>query len=440
MKEIENENENVKRIRSVLAKQALFHVVAFLLWLHVLVFLKWDSDIGVPDDIVLTPWYESQEYQDKFDQLVRLNEEHEKAVVKMQSLQNRFNAVSKTIEKMLREYADHPLGNQKHVTDFEQHLFAQATDASFHVPTKLRQLLEKENLEDAYPLENSLRPAFREATADLQQNMELGTGNIDWKGLQSDLKSFNIPERPLVEVLPNSCEAMANKGGEDEVSPREGDMNERIQNIRDLAAKRWNVVEVHGHDAMHLPFSFRETAKRQQAKREAMLVNLEASRLQIAKEQGVLKSAEEIVENSSRQCIKTQEVLPWLEDSLHAYFRGRDPRQAILRRVIEAYPAINTSEALIELPSQESGPGQRAPKNLRQLLDGPWMMESARGINAIIDSMGGYSDWFDQYVDGLGVDDVGKVVIHALMQRAGSVKLPSVPDFIDEYRKQSTTR
>ena len=431
-------NENANKIKSMLAVQLSWHAVAFLLWLHILICLKWDSDIGVPDDIVSIPWYESQEYHEKYDQLVRLNEEHEKAIVKMQSLQNRFNAVSKTIEKMLLEHEDHPRWGQRDVQDFGQLLFTQSKEASFHVPAKLRQLLEKENLEDAYPLENSLRPAFREAILELQQNMDLGMSNLDWKRLQSEFKSITIPERPLVEVLPSGCEAMASKES-DETSPTENDMNEQIHKIRELAAKRWKVLDGSGNVALQLPFSFKKSVQSLQVKREQMLTELDASRLQIAKERDVLKSEAEIGDNITRQCIKSQDVLPWLEDGLHAYFRGRDPRQAVLRRVIEAYPAVDTSEALIELQSDNSGPGRATPKNLRQLLDSPLMMESARGINTIIDSMGGYSDWFDQYIDGLGVDDVGKVFIQALMQKAGSVKLPPIPDFINEYRKQSTT-
>ena len=224
-------NENANKIKSILAVQLSWHAVAFLLWLHILICLKWESDIGVPDDIVSIPWYESQEYHEKYDQLVRLNEEHETAIVKMQSLQNRFNAVSKTIEKMLLEHEDHPSWGQRDMKDFDQLLFTESKEASFHVPAKLRQLLEKENLEDAYPLENSLRPAFREAILELQQNMDLGMSNLDWKRLQSEFKSITIPERPLVEVLPSGCEAMASKES-DETSPTENDMNEQIHKIR----------------------------------------------------------------------------------------------------------------------------------------------------------------------------------------------------------------
>ncbi len=433
-------NDKVNKLKSALKEQKPAYVVAchlgiLFLWVHVLVFLKWDSDIGVPDDIVLTPWYESQDYIDKHDQLVRLNTEHEKALVKMQSLQNRFNAVSKNIEKILVEYEDHSLWNQQKL------LFTQATEASFHAPTKLRQLLEQENLEDAYPLENSLRPAFREAAADLQQNMERGMGNIDWKGLQSEFKSFAIPERPLVEVLATSCDT-AEDGETDDTSPTEVDLNEKIQIIRDLAARRWQVLQSRGRTTLQLPFSFEKTVERQAARKNLMLTDLEASRLEIAKERSALKSDTNMEEGNMEQCIKSQDVLPWLEDGLQAYFRGRDPRQAVLRRVIEAHPSVNASEALIELPSSSdnSRSERAAPKNLRQLLDSPLIMESARSINMIVDSMGGYSDWFDQYIDGLGVDDVGKVVINALMQRAGSINLPPVPEFIDKYRKQSTFR
>ncbi|GAX18162.1 hypothetical protein FisN_25Hh145 [Fistulifera solaris] len=433
-------NDKLNKLKSALKERdprylALCQLGIFVLWLNVLVFLKWDSNIGVPDDIVITPWYELQDYSDKYDQLGRLNTEHEKALVKLQSLQNRFHAVSKNIDKILDEYEDNSLWNQQKL------LFIQATDASFHTPSKLRQLLEKENLEDAYPLENSLRPAFREAAADLQQNMERGMGNIDWKGLQSEFRSFAIPVRPLVEVLPRSCDT-AEDGETDDTSPTEDDMNEKIQIIRDLAARRWQVLQSRGRTAWQLPFSFEKTIERQMAKRELMLTELEASRLEIAKERSALKSDTNMEEGNMEQCIKSQDVLPWLEDGLQAFFRGRDPRQAVLRKVIEAHPSVDASEALIELPSSSdiSRQERAAPKNLRQLLDSPLIMESGRSINMIVDSMGGYSDWFDQYIDGLGVDDVGKVVINALMQRAGRINLPPIPEFINKYRKQSTFR
>ncbi|GAX10007.1 hypothetical protein FisN_25Lh145 [Fistulifera solaris] len=433
-------NDKLSKLKSAFKERdprylALCHVVILILWVLVLASLKCDSDIGVPDDIVLTPWYQLQDYTDKYDQLVRLNTEHEKALVKLQSLQNRFNAVSKTIEKILVEYEDHSLWDQQKL------LFTQGTEASFHAPTKLRQLLEKENLEDAYPLENSLRPAFREAAADLQQNMERGMGNIDWKGLRSEFQSFAIPERPLVEVLPRSCDTV-DDGEIDDASPTEDDMNEKIQIIRDLATRRRQVLQSRGRTALQLPFSFEKTVERQVAKRKLMLTELEASRLAIAKERSTLKSDANMEEGTMEQCIKSQDVLPWLEDGLQAYFRGRDPRQAVLRRVIEAHPSVDGSRALIELPSSSdnSRAERAAPKNLRQFLDSPLVLESARSINMIVDSIGGYSDWFDNYIDGLGVDDVGKVVINALMQRAGSINLPPMPEFIDKYRRQSTFR
>lgn len=435
-------NGRLNKIKSVLAQQAPFHLVALAVWLHVFIFLKWDSDILVPDDIVMNPWYESQNYKDKYDKLVRLNEEHEKAVVKMQSLQNRFNSVSKSIEKTLLEHNQHLLLREQNSTNvLHQHLFAHAPEGSFHSPDKLRLLLENVNLEDAYPLENSLRPAFREATADLQRNMELGMSDMDWRGLKLQLKSIAIPERPVVEVLPGSCDAIANRGTYDETNPTEDDMETRIQNLRDLAAKRWEVIQEHGDNAFRLPFSSESTIQRQHSKREEMLISLEGGRLQRAKELTTMTIDAELDERTMGQCIKSQNVLPWLEDGLQAYFQGRDPRQAILRKVLEEYPTIDSPEALIGMPSlfYESATARAAPTNLRQLLDGPFITESVRGINVIIDSMGGYSDWFDQYIDGLGVDDVGKVVIQTLMQNAGNVKLPPMPNVFDAYYKASTT-
>lgn len=439
-----HENRNIwKAVRNAI----LIWIVLYFVVIHCFVIWNWDSDISVPDDIVLNetiPWYETEEHKQDMERLEATISAVEKELFNTQALQNKMTVLIRKIKKA-KENLQRAKEPAKIVLfrDMKKQQKRNPILRNVHEPSRLIDLLEVANLRETYPMDTALRQVFRVALKDIAKNIEMAD-SIDWsvlrKILQDDLR---VPERTLAPAAPcptagtaattigNTAAAVAQDLYADAVRVEE--MQKHMNQVRNELNKRRG-----GGGGMHdaLPVSFPETVARLEEMRNQAAAQIAAKRAEIVArfEQGQQQQTTTTTTQESKQCLQAQQVLPWLEAGLDSIYRGKDPRQGMTRAFRED-STVDTTGIILDAALPEATDDSKTPisrkktrKTLRQWLNTPLTQDLGTLINYGIDSASGYNDPLDQYLDELAKKhpDLGEAAVQTLLKAAGSIPIPEV--------------
>ena len=302
----------------------------------------------------------------------------------------------------------------------------------------------------------TFRQMVRLANNDLVRNIQL-QHDVDWAALKvafDNILSSSTNDDDVALVENNSVSQVDDddNNNNNSCSPNtatEEDLEDHVEQIRNIlkARREGHYAVLQERDAaaddtndeklIPLPVLFPQTLERlKQFLEEQKRVKLQQGAA-AAKEQATTTTGA----GTQQDCMQSQNVVPWLEAGLDAIYRRKDLRQAILYAIEESSSSVSGADGIIldaELNQSNrpgttnkktSGSGTNRSRSLRQVIDGPFLSDSmVRFINLVLDSVSGYNDRFDQFIDRLAAQNensnIGHVIGTRLLKACGRLTLP----------------
>lgn len=341
----------------------------------------------------------------------------------------------------------------------------------YHDPSRFRDLYLQQDLQQAYPMEVALRQAFRVAINDLAKIIHRAD-ETDWVAFHAVMEQIqqNTPDRSTTTTPPscqdeqthdtitNDDETGKTTGSDDDTKYlKQADLQEYVDHVRNELHRRLlpyhhtvprmidpttgeEIFEEEEEEDARIklsdpiPLYVVESLERLVEFRDELLVEIrtEREKIKAQKQKQLLAQREQEAEDNG-VCIRSHQVLPWMEAGLDALYRQKDPREAILKAVLEDgnVPATDVSKIILDailLPENQLNLPHDKPRNLRQLLNGPGVGLTAAFINTVVDLISGYYDPLDLFLDRLAVEwatqDLGNAVVTRLLEQAAKVPVP----------------
>jgi len=148
-------------------------------------------------------------------------------------------------------------------------------------------------------------------------------------------------------------------------------------------------------------------------------------------------------------CIDPEFVDALVSAGLNAQIAQTDVQQALRKSIRRYDPGMSVEEIILDADlggNDRSGVGPVGKTiNLRSAIDSPLLMKSIDWIDALVETIGGYSDELDQYVDSLtvlhGTTSVGEIMVESILEKAGRVGDINLQKYLDTVQNilQSVT-
>ena len=147
--------------------------------------------------------------------------------------------------------------------------------------------------------------------------------------------------------------------------------------------------------------------------------------------------------SSSSSCsIDKELVASMISAGLNAQTARADVQEALRRAILQHDPAMSVDDLILDADLGGAGTcgGSSGVKsiNLRSIIDTPLLIKSIDWIDVVVDTIGGYSDGLDQYLDSLtglhGTTSVGEILVEGILEQAGNVGDIHVDQYLNQVK------